>query len=92
MVVIGSSPLAERLAGYLAAAGRLAARCDDTVGKAVAQRIGAPDAPAIVLALGSGPALPRSTAAAKPTRTRAISWVMRAATATTSIVCSSTGN
>ena len=54
-VVIGESPLAERLAAHLSLSGRLAARCGDTVDEATLRRIGMADGWNIILAFADEP-------------------------------------
>jgi len=61
VVVIGASPLAERMATYLSAVGRLAARCGETVDEVTLRRIGASDGPAIILVPDAGPEIGRRT-------------------------------
>ncbi|MDR3372912.1 MAG: amino acid adenylation domain-containing protein, partial [Ancalomicrobiaceae bacterium] len=74
VVLVGDGPLADRLAAWLASAGRLAARSGDEVDAAAQRRIGASDAPAVILALGVGTETGRRAAQA----CRAISGSLRA--------------
>ncbi len=55
VVVIGESPLAERLAAHLSLSGRLAARCGDTVDEVTARLIGMADVPNVILAFADEP-------------------------------------
>ena len=55
VVVIGESPLAERLAAHLSLSGRLAARSGDTVDEATVRRIGMTDGSSVILAFADEP-------------------------------------